>query len=90
MSKYRGEMSLALREHLLGGNSITRLEGVVLFGLASITKEISQLRKEGWKISSRKIPYPAVIRRINECAVFQPPPQVPVKEISMTEYWVNE
>jgi hypothetical protein len=90
VSKYRGEMSLAFREYLLEGKSITRLEGVVFFGLASITKEISQLRKEGWTISSRKVPYPAVIRRINECAVFQPSPQVPVKEISMTEYWINE
>ena len=90
MSDHKGEMKLAFREHLLAGNPLTRLEGLVLFGLASITKEISVMRSEGWTVKSRTVPYPAVIRRINQYAVFQPPPQVPVREISMTEYWVNE
>lgn len=90
MSKLKGEMKLAVREHLINKNPLTRIEGLILFGLASITKEISDLRSEGWIINSRSIPYPAVIRRINKYAVFQPPAQVPVSEITMTEYWVND
>lgn len=90
MKNSKGEMKLAVREYLINGNPLTRLEGLVLFGLASITKEISVMRVEGYTINSRTVPYPAVIRRINQYAIFKPPSQVPVKEISMTEYWVNE
>ena len=89
MTTHKGESKLALQEHLLTGQPVTRLEGLVLFGLASLTKTISGLRAEGWPIESRKIPNPAVLRRINQYAVLTPPSDLPVKDIVMTEYWIS-
>ena len=89
MSTNRGEQKLAVQEYLLSGQPLTRLEGLILFGLASITKEISKMRAEGWTIKSRPVPYPAVLRRINKYAVLQPPSELPINDIVMTEYWVS-
>jgi hypothetical protein len=90
MSNYKGELKLAVQEHLLSGEPLTRLEGLVLFGLASITAEISTMRTSGWIIQSRRVPYRAVLRRINKYAVLQPPEQLPINDIVMTEYWVSQ
>ena len=89
MSNHKGELKLAVQEYLLSGHPLTRLEGVVLFGLASITKEISKMRADGWIIKSRRVPYRAVLRRINKYAVLKPPAELPLDEIVMTEYWLN-
>ena len=48
------------------------------------------MRKEGWTVHSRWIPYAAAARRVNENAVLQPPKNLPVKEIQLTEYWVSK
>jgi hypothetical protein len=80
---------LAAREHLLGGNLLTRLEALVLFGVPDLTKIISDLRREGFVVKSRSVPYATVLARVNQHAVLQPPPNLPVKEIVLTEYWVN-
>ena len=90
MSNFKGERKLAVQEHLLSGQPLTRLEGLVLFGLASITATIAAMRSQGWSIESGTIPYPAVLRRINQHAVLQPPPELPIKDIVMTEYWGNQ
>lgn len=80
---------LAAREHLLSGNLLTRLEAIVLFGVPDLTKIISDLRHEGYTVERRNVPYAAVLARVNKHAVLQPPPNLPVKEIVLTEYWVS-
>ena len=80
---------LAAREHLLDGQLLTRLEALILFGVPDLTKIISDLRKEGFVVMSRSVPYATVLTRVNKHAVLQPPPNLPVKEIVLTEYWVN-
>jgi hypothetical protein len=44
------------------------------------------MRRHGYKIDSRKIPFVKVVRRINEYAVYVPPSNLPIKEITVTEY----
>ncbi len=85
----RHGMTLAVREHLAAGQSITRLEALVLFGVANLPAIIKEMRDQGWVIQSRWIPYATAVRRINEHAVLQPPANLPVREIQLTEYWVN-
>jgi Helix-turn-helix domain len=80
---------LATQEHLLEGKPITRLEAIVLYGVPDLTKVISDMRRGGWTVQSRKIPYAAAARRINEHAVLQSPPNLPIREIQLTEYWVT-
>ena len=89
MTSLKHGLVAAAREHLLEGKSITRLEAMVLFGVPDLTKIISDMRRQGWIVHSRKIPYAAAMRRVNEYAVLQAPSNLPIKEIQLTEYWVS-
>ena len=82
-------MTLAVREHLAAGQPITRLEALVLYGVSNLTGLMSEMRRQGWMIESRNVPYATAVRRINEYAVLQPPANLPVREIQLTEYWVK-
>lgn len=83
-------LGLAAREHLMSGKPITRLEALVLFGVPNLTALISNLRREGWIIQSKRIPYAAVVRRVNEHAILHPPRNLPIREIALTEYQISK
>ena len=85
----RDSRELALKEHILADEPITSLEGMVLFGVANTTKTISDLRKQGFMIKSKRIPYLYALRRINKVATLQPPANLPLREISLTEYQIS-
>lgn len=90
MNANRYGNTLALKEHMESGKPITGLEALVLFGVASLTKNISLMRREGWFIDSKKVPYKKVLVRINKYALVRPPKNLPIEEIVMTEYWVKK
>jgi hypothetical protein len=79
----------ALRDHLLSGHAVTVLDAIVLFGVPSLTKLISDMRREGWVIKSRTVPYVAAMSRVRAHAVLEPPANLPVKDVVLTEYWVS-
>lgn len=79
---------LAVREHLASGKPLTELESVVLFGVTSLPQVVMLMRREGWKVQSRRIPYAAAIRRVNDHALLKPPANLPVRDIRLTEWWV--
>lgn len=86
MKTYKTSLIMALKEHLLEGHPITSMEATMLFGVPVLTAEITRMRQGGYKIESRKVPFVKVIRRINESAVYVPPNNLPVKELTLTEY----
>lgn len=88
MTTFQHGLVSAAREHLLEGKPITRLEAIILYGVANLPDLVSEMRREGWSVQSRRIPYAAAARRVNEYAVLRPPNNLPVKEIQLTEYWV--
>ena len=90
MNANRYGNTLALKEHMESGKPITGLEALVLFGVASLTKNISLMRREGWFIESKKVPYKKVLVRINKYALVRPSKNLPIEEIVMTEYWVKK
>jgi hypothetical protein len=79
----------AAREHLLAGAQITRLEAMVLYGVPDLTKIISDLRRDGFEVARKAIPFAAALRRVNGQAVVKPPASLPIREIMLTEYWVS-
>ncbi len=89
MTTVRHRGVLAAREHLLSGKPMTRLEAIILFGVPDLTKIISDLRREGCVIHTRSVPYVAAVMRVNQHAVLQPPANLPVKEIVLTDYRVG-
>jgi hypothetical protein len=90
MSQQATGMVLAAREHLLSGNPITRLEALVLFGLPDLTRLITDVRRDGWIVKSKRVPYAAAVVRINRHATLQPPSNLPIREIFLTEYLVSK
>ena len=90
MKDFTDALGTAAREHIARGYPITRIEAMVLYGLQNFPDLISLMRKEGWMIKSRRVPYAKAIRRINEFAVLQPPENLPVRKIQITEYWVSK
>ena len=90
MKKNNYGLALAAKEHLVAGNPITRLEALVLYGLSNLTDLISEMRKQGWVIESKKVPFAAAVKRINEHAVLRPPENLPTRDIVLTEYWIGK
>jgi hypothetical protein len=81
---------LGVKEHLLSGKSITGLEALLFYGVSYLTTAICRIRKEGWIVKSRRLPFAAAVKRINEHAVLKPPENLPIREIQLTEYWVSK
>ena len=90
MKSNRYGNTLATMEHLLSGKRITRLEAMLLFGVSNLSSQINKIRKKGWIINSRSIPFAAAVKRVNEYAVVQPPKNLPAREIMLTEYWLSK
>jgi len=82
--------ALAAREHLMSGKSLTRLDALILFGLSNLPELIYELRRQKFKIEKRDVTYAAVMVRINEFAVLKPPPNLPIREIMLTDYWISK
>lgn len=90
MKDFKDAFGTAAREHIVSGYPITRIEAMVLFGIQNFPDLISVMRKEGWMIKSRRVPYAKAIRRINEFAVLKTPANLPIRDIQITEYWVSK
>jgi len=90
MKTNRYGYALAVKEHLLAGNPITRLEALVLFGVPDLTKVISDMRKQGWTVELRNCSFAAAVKRVNEYAILTPPQNLPIREIQLTEYWISK
>ena len=82
--------TFALKEYLLIGNRISRLESLLLFGVQNLTAVISYLKKDGYIIKKEPITMIKVLKRINETVLCTQPEQLPVKDIIMTEWWVSK
>lgn len=85
--KYSAET--AAQEHMLEGKPLTRLEALVLFGVISLPGLIRRMRSKGWVIESRRISYAAALRRMQPHAHVEPPPNLPVRELQLTDYWIS-
>jgi len=76
----------AVKEHLLSGRPLTRLEAIVLFGCSNLPEVVYELRKTVQIDGSRRVPYATAMVRINEHANLTPPPNLPIRDIMLTEY----
>ena len=90
MKHARFGLTLGVKEHLLAGGTITRLEALVLYGVSNLPDVIKEMRRAGWTIESRAAPFAAAVKRINEHAVLEPPSNLPIREIRLTEYWLSK
>lgn len=80
----------AAKEHLLTGNPLTRLEALIFFGVSNLPEVVYELRKQGFIVKTKSVPFMRAVVRVNQHAKLEPPPNLPVKDIQLTEYWVSK
>ena len=88
LAKYKP--SHALLEHMLEGHKISTLEATLLFGVQTPTAEMTNIRRKGFLVKKQIVPMVKVLRRINGYCMCEPPSQLPVREIHMSEYWISK
>jgi len=81
--------TMALKEHMLQGNKVSLIEALLLFGVQGFTAEITRLRNDGFIIKSQRVSMTKILKRINRYTKCQPPKNLPVIEIIMTEWWIS-
>lgn len=81
---------VAAREHLLSGEPLTRLDALVLYGLSNLPELVYEMKKQKFVVKKRNVTYAAVMVRINKHALLKPPPNLPIREIMLTEYWISK
>ena len=79
----------AAKDHMLLGNPLTRLEAIILFGVANLPDVVKEMRKQGFVVHSKSVSYAAAMVRLNKVATLVPPKDLPIREIQLTEYWVS-
>jgi hypothetical protein len=89
MKSAKNGFTSAAKDHLLSGQPLTRLEAIVLFGVQNLPQVISDMRRQGFMVKSRLVPFAAALARVNKHAVLQPPSNLPVREVQLTEYWLS-
>ena len=90
MNNYRHGIKIMVSEHLSEGNSITRLEALTLYGVQNLPEQIRLLRREGWNVKSRKVTFVEAVKRVNKYACYEPPKNLPITEILLTDYWLSK
>jgi hypothetical protein len=61
-----------------------------MYGVANLPDIIKEMRRQGWIIKSRSVSYAVASARLNQVMRFEPPKNLPTKEIQFTEYWVSK
>jgi hypothetical protein len=82
-------LNAAAREHLLAGNPLTRLEALILFGVSNLPELVYEMKKQQIRVEKRDVPFATAMVRVNKYAHLQPPPNLPIREILLTEYRVT-
>lgn len=87
---HKNGIAIAAREHLLSGQPLTRLEAIILYGVANLPDIVKEMRRQGWVINSRLVSYAAAMNRLRQFAELTPPSNLPIREIMFTEYWLSK
>jgi len=90
MKKLKFSNITAFKEHLLNGNRISELEAILLFGVKNLHASINRLKNDGFLIKKNQITFTKVLNRLNKYTVCKAPHNLPIKEISLTEYWISQ
>ena len=89
MKKKHG-LYLAVREHFSSGKPLSRLEAMILYGMSDLPKAVNFLRREGWEIKAKKVPYARALVRLNQLVEVKVPGNLPIREIILTEYQLTK
>ena len=81
---------MALKEYMLNGNKVSRIESLLIFGVQNFTAVLSNIKKEGYIIQKEAVSMAKILRRINENLKCEVPKNLPIKNIIMHEWWISK
>tara|TARA_B100000989_G_scaffold294011_1_gene272289 strand:- start:1370 stop:1639 length:270 start_codon:yes stop_codon:yes gene_type:complete len=82
--------TLALKEFLLDGNSITNLESLLFFGVQNLSAELTRLKKNGYIIKKQKLTLTKLIKRVNKITICKLPKELLSNEIIVNEWYISK
>ena len=71
MQKYNGYLALLIE--MEKGRKISLVEAQILFGVQSLNRDLTRMKRDGYMIKSQKVPMARVMKRMNEHCVVIPP-----------------
>ena len=80
----------ALREYMLKGNRVSRIESLIIFGVQNFTAVLSTFKNDGFIIKKEVVTMARIIRRTNQFITLSSPKDLPTKDILMSEWWISE
>lgn len=82
--------TLALKEYMIDGNKVSRLESLLFFGVQNFTAVLTNIKREGYIIKKSPVTMAKIIRRINKSIICNAPKNLPIKNIIMHEWWISK
>ena len=87
MTKNSNTHTIALREAILAGQPVTRLDSIAISGVSDLMGLISDMRREGFLIKSRRIGFREAVQQAQKYILYEPPKALHVDELTITQYW---
>ena len=86
--KFNGYLALLIE--MEKGRKVSLVEAQILFGVQSLNRDLTRMKRDGHMIKSTKVPMARVIKRMNEHCVVSPPKELPIRDIMVSEYWISQ
>jgi hypothetical protein len=82
--------TLALKEYMIDGNKVSRLESLLFFGVQNFTAVLTNIKRDGYIIKKSPVTMAKIIRRINKSILCNAPKKLPIKNIIMHECLISK
>jgi|TARA_B110000967_G_scaffold189955_1_gene214180 hypothetical protein len=80
----------ALTEYMIEGNRISRIESLLLFGVQNFTAVLTTIKRKGFIVKKTSVSMAKIIRRINKNLKCEAPKNLPIRDITMSEWWISK
>ena len=81
----------ALKEYMINGGRVSRIESLLLFGVQNFTAVLTLIKRDGFIVKKTPVSIAKILRRINENNVAcKAPKSLPVRDIIMNEWWISK
>ncbi len=80
----------ALTEYMIEGNRISRIESLLLFGVQNFTAVLATIKRKGFIVKKTSVSMAKIIRRINKNLKCEAPKNLPIRDITMSEWWISK
>ncbi len=79
----------ALKDYMLEGKRVSRIESLILFGVQNFTAVLTTFKRNGFIIKKEKVTMAKIMLRLNKSIKCNSPKNLPIKEIIMNEWWIS-